>query len=80
MFLIDLIVFFIVGHEWDVLHLYIANNLDWMMLWIEQSQANGHSLTWGGVASLVKEAHCNGFPNVMPTVLDLVYGLRDPIS
>ena len=77
MFLIGVIVFFIVGHEWDALHLYIANNLDWMMVWIEQSQENGRSLTWNGVASLVKEAHRNGDPNVTPMVLDLVYGLRD---
>ena len=48
-----------------------------MIVWIEQSQQNGHSLTWDGVASLVKEAHRNGDPNVMPMVLDLIYGLRD---
>ena len=77
MFLTDVIVFFIVGREWDALHLYIANNLDWMTVWIEQSQENGHTLTWDGVASLVKEAHCNGDPNVTPMVLDLIYGLRD---
>ena len=77
MFLTGIIVFFIVGHEWDALHLYIANNLDWMTIWIEQSQENGRSLTWDGVASLVKEAHHNGDPNVMPMVLDLIYGLRD---
>ena len=76
MFLTGVIVFFIVGHEWDALHLYIANNLDWMTVWIEQSQANGRSLTWDGVALLVKEAHCNGDPNVMPMVLDLIHGLR----
>ena len=77
MFLTGVIVFFIVGHEWDALHLYIANNLDWMTIWIEQSQENGFSLTWDGVASLVKEAHCNGDPNVTPMLLDLIYGLRD---
>ena len=57
--------------------MYIANNLDWMTVWIEQSQENGCSLTWDGVAFLVKEAHCNGDPNVMPMVLDLIHGLRD---
>ena len=76
MFLTSLVVFFIVGREWDALHLYIANNLDWMMVWIEQSQENGHSLTWDGVAFLVKEAHHNGDSNVMPMVVDLVKGLR----
>ena len=48
-----------------------------MTVWLEQSQENGCSLTWDGVASLVKEAHCNGDLNVMPMVLDLIYGLRD---
>ena len=48
-----------------------------MMVWIQQSQENVHLLTWDGVASLVKEAHCNGDHNVMPMVLDLTYGLRD---
>ena len=77
MFLTGVIVFLTVGREWDALHLYIANNLDWMTVWIEQSQENGHSLTWDGVASLVKEAHRNAELNVMPMVLDLLYGLRD---
>ena len=48
-----------------------------MTVWIEQSQENGLSLTWDGVASLVKEAHRNGDLNVMPMVLDLIYGLTD---
>ena len=77
MFLTGVIVFLTVGREWDALHLYIANNLDWMTVWIEQSQENGHSLTWDGVASLVKEAHHNGDHNVMPMVLDQIYSLRD---
>ena len=71
MFLTSVIVFFIVGREWDALHLYIANNLDWMTVWIERSQENGRSLTWDGVVSLVKEAHRNGDPNVTQMVLDL---------
>ena len=48
-----------------------------MMVWIEQSQEKSFSLTWDGVASLVKEAHRNGDPNAMPIVLDLIYGLKD---
>ena len=47
------------------------------MVWIEQSKENRHSLTWDGVALLVKEAHHNEDPNVTPMVLVLVYGLRD---
>ena len=47
-----------------------------MIVWIKQSQKNGRSLTWDGVASLVKEAHRNGDPNVMPMVIDVENGLR----
>lgn len=46
-----------------------------MMVWIERSQKNGCSLTWEGVASL-KEANCDGDPNVMPMVINLENGLR----
>lgn len=46
------------------------------MLWIELTQQNGSSLTSEGVASLVKEAHCNGDPNITPVVIDLVNCLR----
>ena len=44
-------------------YICILQNLDWMTVWIEQSQENGRSLTWDSVASLVKEAHRNGDPN-----------------
>ena len=47
-----------------------------MIVWIERCQQNGCSLTWEGVASLVREAHRNGDSNVMPMVVDLEYGLR----
>lgn len=56
--------------------MYIANNLDWMMVWTEQCQQNGFSLTWEGVASLVAEAHRNGDSNVTSMVVDLVKGLK----
>lgn len=46
------------------------------MVWIERCQKNGCSLTWEGVASLVREAHCNGDSNVSPMVIDLAHGLR----
>ena len=64
------------SREWDALHLYIANNLDWMTVWIERCQHFGRTLTWEGVSSLVKEDHHNGDSNVMPMVVDLVKGLR----
>ena len=53
------------------------NNLDWMMVWIERCQQSGRTLTWEGVASLVKEAHRNGDSNVTQREIDLAYGLRD---
>ena len=56
--------------------MYIANNLDWMTVWIERCQQNSFSLTWEGVSSLVTKAHHNGDSNVMPMVVDLEYGLR----
>ena len=68
--------FNIVGREWDAIHFYIVNNLDWMMVWIERCQKNGCSLTWEGVSSLVREAHHNRDSNAMPMVVDLVKGLR----
>ena len=57
--------------------MYIANNLDWMTVWIERCQHSSRTLTWEGVSSLVKEAHHNRDPNVTQMVLDLIYGLRD---
>ena len=47
-----------------------------MIVWIEWYQQNGISLTWEGVASLVKEAHRNGDPNVTPMVVNLENVLR----
>jgi hypothetical protein len=47
-----------------------------MTVWIERCQQNGCSLTWEGVASLVREAHRNGDSNVTPMVIDLAHGLR----
>ena len=47
-----------------------------MTVWIECCQQNGCSLTWEGVASLVREAHHNRDSNVTPMVVDLEYGLR----
>ena len=57
--------------------MYIANNLDWMTVWIDRCQHSGWTLTWEGVSSLVKEAHCNGDSNVTQREIDLARGLRD---
>ena len=57
--------------------MYIANNQDWMTMWIERCQQYGHRLKWESVYSLVIQAHCNGDPNVTQNKIDLAYGLRD---
>jgi hypothetical protein len=60
------------------LHLYIANNLVWMNLWIERcKQDNGGRLTWKRLSELVKEAHRNEDANVTQREIDLAYGLKD---
>ena len=66
-----------VGREWDAIHLYITNNLDWMKVWIERCSKSGHGISWEGVASLVKAAHCNGDINLTQREIDLAYGLKD---
>ena len=39
--------------------LYIANNLDWMKVWIEICIQCYGRLSWEGVVTLVKESHHN---------------------
>ena len=67
-----------VGREWDAIHLYITNNLDWMKVWIERCEQSGHGISWEGVASLVKKvSHRNGDTNLTEMEIDLSYGLKD---
>ena len=42
---------------WDALHLYIANNLDWMEEWIELYTKFYGTLSWEGVSKLIKTMH-----------------------
>ena len=65
-----------VGQEWDAIHLYIANNIDWMKVWIERYEKLGHGISWEGVASLVKAARRNGDRNLTEKEIDLAYGLK----
>ena len=37
-----------------------CKNIDWMKVWIEQCEQDGHGISWEGVASLVKATHHNG--------------------
>ena len=65
-----------IAREWDAIHLYIANNLDWMKVLIERCEQSGHGISWEGVALLVKEALCNGDTNITEREIDLAYGLK----
>ena len=67
----------VVCREWDAIHLYIANNLDWMKVWIERCEQYGHGISWEGLVSLVKAAHRNGDTNLTQREIDLAYGLKD---
>ncbi len=62
---------------WDALHLYIANNLDWMKIWIEQCEQHDSRLSWEGMSTLIKMAHHNDDPNLMQREIDLAFGLKD---
>ena len=64
----------VVGQEWDAIHLYIANNLDWMKVGIEGCKRLGHGISWEGVASLVKATHCIGDTNITEREIILAYG------
>ena len=65
-----------VGQEWDAIHLYIANNLDWMKVWIEWCKQSGHGISWEGVASLVKSAQHNGYTNLIEREINLAYDVK----
>ena len=65
-----------VGQEWDAIHLYIANYIDQMKVWIERCEQQGHGISWEGVAPLAKVAECNGDRNLTEREIDLSYGLK----
>ena len=69
----------IVSREWDALHLYIANNLDWMEHWIEYIEEYFGRLSWEGVRKMIKTSHHhrNQFPDLTSREVDLVFGLKD---
>jgi hypothetical protein len=76
-FLTNLHFFIAAGRVWDALHLYIANNLYWMKLLMEQCEQYDGRLSWEGVATLIKRAHHNEDHNITQTKIDLAYGLKD---
>jgi hypothetical protein len=52
-----LLCYHVVAREWDALHLYIANNLDWMENWIEYIEEYLGRLSWEGVSKMIKTTH-----------------------
>ena len=70
----------VVGRGWDAIHLYIANNIDWMKVWIKRCEELDHGISWEGVASLVKATHRNGDRNLTEREIDLAYGLKDKME
>ena len=54
------------------MHLYSANNIDWMNLWIERGkQHHGSRLSWQPWSELLREAHRNEDANVTQREIDL---------
>jgi hypothetical protein len=74
-----LLFYHIVAREWDALHLYIANNLDWMEHWIEYTEEYFGRLSWEGVSKMIKTTHRHRdqFPDLTSREVDLAFGLKD---
>jgi hypothetical protein len=74
-----LLCYHIVSQEWDDLHLYIANNLDWMENWIEYTEEYSDRLSWEGVSKMIKTTHRHRdkFPDLTSREVDLAFGLED---
>ena len=65
---------------WDAVHLYIANNLDWMEEWIERCIEFYGTLSWEGVSKLIKivHRHREEYPSELTQrEIDLACGLKD---
>jgi hypothetical protein len=75
-----LLFYHIVTLEWDALHLYIANNLDWMECWIEYTKEYFSRLSSEEVSKMIKRMHHHQdqFPDPTSTrEVDLAFGLED---
>jgi hypothetical protein len=68
----------IVSRGWDALHVYIANNLDWMEHWIEYTEEYFSRLSWEGVSKMIKTTHRHRdqFPDLTSREVDLAFGLK----
>ena len=51
-----------------------------MKVWIERCAQSSHGISWEGVASLVKEAQCNGDNNLTKREIYLAYGVKDKMA
>jgi hypothetical protein len=74
-----LLCYHIIARKWDVLHLYIANNLDWMEYWIEYTEEFLGRLSWEGVSNMIKTMHLHRdkFLDLTSREVDLAFGLKD---
>ena len=51
-----------------------------MKVWIERCKKSCHGISWEGMSSLVKAAHCNGDRNITEMEIHLAYGLKDKMA
>jgi hypothetical protein len=74
-----LLCYHIVAREWDALHLYIANNLNWMENWIEYTEEYLGRLSCEGVSKMIKTLHRyrDQFLDLTSREFDLAFGLKD---
>jgi hypothetical protein len=74
-----LLCYHIVSQEWDALHLYIANNLDWMEHWIEYTAEYFGRLSWEGMSKMIKTMHHHRdkFLDITSREVDLAFRLKD---
>jgi hypothetical protein len=74
-----LLCYHIVAQEFDALHLYIANNLDWMDHLIEYIEEYFGMLSWEWVSKMIKTTHRHRdqFPILTSREVDLAFGLKD---
>jgi hypothetical protein len=68
----------VVAQDWDALHLYIANNLDWMKVWIDRCKES-HGVGYHGKNYLnwLEKLVVMEILDVTQREIDLAYCLKD---
>ena len=75
-----IVIFHIVSCVWDAIHLYIANNIDWMEEWIEWCLELYGTLSWAAMSKLIKTVHRHRWEylgELTQREIDLACGLND---